>query len=66
MDGGYKPTDCRSHDRVAIIITMRDREEQLDRLIKYLHPFLMRQKIDYKIYVITQVGVQCYLILQCN
>ena len=36
---------------------MRDREAQLDRLIKYLHPFLMRQKIDYKIYVITQVGL---------
>ena len=54
--GGYwKPKDCYARDRVAIIIPFRDRQSHLNILLKYLHPFLQRQQIEYRIFVVEQV-----------
>ena len=54
--GGYwKPKDCYARDRVAIIIPFRDRQSHLNILLKYLHPLLRRQQIEYRIFVIEQV-----------
>ena len=56
--GGYwKPKDCYARDRVAIVIPFRDREAHLRILLKYLHPLLQRQQIEYKIFVVEQVGL---------
>jgi hypothetical protein len=52
--GRYKPTDCRARDRVAIVIPYRDRKQHLPILLKNLHPFLMKQQIDYGIYIVEQ------------
>lgn len=52
--GRYKPTDCRARDRVAIVIPYRDRKQHLPILLKNLHPFLMKQQIDYGIYLVEQ------------
>lgn len=52
--GNYEPTECKAKDRVAIIIPYRDREEQLPILLKNLHPMLMRQQINYGIFVVEQ------------
>ncbi|KAK6960897.1 Beta-1 4-galactosyltransferase 3 [Biomphalaria glabrata] len=54
--GAWKPSDCRSWQRVAIIIPYRDRYHHLLVLLNRLHPMLQIQKIDYTIFVIEQDG----------
>ncbi|XP_051257366.1 beta-1,4-galactosyltransferase 2 [Dicentrarchus labrax] len=56
-DGGrYTPPDCRPRWKVAIIIPFRHRENHLKYWLHYLHPILRRQRIDYGIYIINQLG----------
>lgn len=54
--GRYKPPDCISKHKVAIIIPFRNRHEHLGYWLYYLHPILMRQQIDYGLFVINQDG----------
>ncbi|XP_054625313.1 beta-1,4-galactosyltransferase 2 [Dunckerocampus dactyliophorus] len=54
--GRYTPPDCRPRWKVAIIIPFRHRENHLKYWLHYLHPILRRQKIDYSIYIINQLG----------
>lgn len=57
QDGGrYKPPDCISKHKVAIIIPFRNRHEHLKHWLYYLHPILKRQQLDYGVYVINQDG----------
>ncbi|XP_046353912.1 beta-1,4-N-acetylgalactosaminyltransferase bre-4-like [Haliotis rufescens] len=49
--GRYKPPDCKSRHRVAIIVPYRNREDQLKILLNNLHPVLERQQLDYAIYI---------------
>lgn len=58
LGGRYKPRNCLSRNRVAIIVPYRDRETHLKILMQNLHPFLQRQQLDYRIYVIEMVGIQ--------
>lgn len=53
--GYYKPKHCQSRDRVAIIAVCRDRDEQIPIFLKNLHPFLMRQQLEYQIFIVFQV-----------
>ena len=52
--GFYTPSDCRAAQRLAIVIPFRDRDQQLVILLNHLLPILMRQKLEFKIYVIEQ------------
>ncbi|CAG9583289.1 unnamed protein product [Danaus chrysippus] len=55
-DGGeYVPVECRPSLSTAIIIPYRDRAEQLRAFLVYMHMFLRRQFIHYRIYVVEQV-----------
>ncbi|KAM4534454.1 beta-1,4-galactosyltransferase 1-like [Odontesthes bonariensis] len=54
--GRYKPSDCISQQKVAVIIPFRNRHEHLVHWLYYLHPILIRQQVDYGIYVINQDG----------
>lgn len=54
--GRYKPPDCVARQKVAIIIPFRNRHEHLKHWLFYLHPILMRQQLDYGVYVINQDG----------
>ncbi|XP_072307441.1 beta-1,4-galactosyltransferase 1-like [Eucyclogobius newberryi] len=57
QDGGrYKPPDCKSKHKVAVIISFRNRYEHLKYWLHYLHPILMRQQLDYGVFVINQDG----------
>lgn len=53
--GRYKPPDCISRNKVALIIPYRDREEHLRIFLHNMHPILQRQQLDYGIYVIEEV-----------
>lgn len=54
LGGRYKPSECRARDRVAIVIPFRDRKQHLPIVLKNLHPFLMKQQIDYGIFLVEQ------------
>nr|XP_033798348.1 beta-1,4-galactosyltransferase 3-like isoform X2 [Geotrypetes seraphini] len=54
--GQYRPPHCFAHYKSAIIIPHRNRELHLRYLLYYLHPFLQRQQLHYRIYVIHQAG----------
>ncbi|XP_040922297.1 beta-1,4-galactosyltransferase 1-like [Toxotes jaculatrix] len=54
--GRHKPPDCTSPQKVAIIIPFRNRHEHLKHWMYYLHPLLIRQQLDYGVYVINQDG----------
>ena len=62
--GGYwKPSGCYSRDRVAIVIPFRDRQTHLNILLKYLHPLLQRQQIEYRIFVVEQVWIPVLVVV---
>ncbi|XP_058066569.1 beta-1,4-N-acetylgalactosaminyltransferase bre-4 [Anopheles bellator] len=52
--GQYAPTDCAARNRVAIIVPYRDREQHLPIFLKNIHPFLMKQQLEYGIYIVEQ------------
>ncbi|KAF7390231.1 hypothetical protein HZH68_012088 [Vespula germanica] len=52
------PTNCVARDRVAIIIPFRDRPQHLQALLFNVHPILLRQQIDYQIFVVEQEGLR--------
>ncbi|XP_037612659.1 beta-1,4-galactosyltransferase 1-like [Sebastes umbrosus] len=54
--GRYKPPDCIAKQKVAIIIAFRNRHEHMKHWLYYLHPILIRQQLDYTVYIINQDG----------
>lgn len=54
--GYYRPRNCTSRDKVAIIVPFRDRYAHLPIFLKNIHPFLMRQQIEYKIFIVEQTN----------
>ena len=53
--GRYQPADCEARHRVALIIPFRDRDIHLKIFLNNIHAFLMRQQLDYGIFVIDLV-----------
>lgn len=52
--GRYEPSECRSRHQVAIIVPIRNRTEHLNVFLRYMHPFLQRQQLNYVIIVVEQ------------
>ncbi|XP_055324124.1 beta-1,4-N-acetylgalactosaminyltransferase bre-4-like [Sitodiplosis mosellana] len=52
--GWFAPKECKANDRVAIVVPKRGRDQMLPILLKNLHPMLMKQQIEYGIYVVEQ------------
>ena len=53
--GEFSPDDCKPKDNVAIIVPYRNRSEQLSVFLRHIHPFLSKQELHYRIYIINQV-----------
>ena len=62
LGGRWRPLDCRSHSRVAIIVPYRNREHHLSVFLNHMHTLLRRQEIDYGIFVIEEVDVSSSLL----
>ena len=54
--GWFRPAECNTNNRVAIIIPYRDRANHLPVFLKNIHPFLMKQQIEYGIFVVEQIA----------
>ena len=61
--GGHSsPKDCKSYQKVAIIVPYRDRMHHLKILLNRLHPMLYKQQIEYRIFLVEQVCWWCSII----
>ena len=52
--GEWRPQSCRPRHSVALVIPFRNRAGQLLVFLNHIHPFLQRQDLHYRIYVVTQ------------
>lgn len=52
--GFYTPPDCQASQKVAVVIPFRDREPHLVIFLNHLIPMLIRQQIEFTIYVVDQ------------
>jgi hypothetical protein len=48
--------DCVPKERIAILIPMRNRQENLNNFLIYMHYYLQKQMKSYKIFVIEQIN----------
>lgn len=58
--GTWKPQECQSRYQVAIIVPFRNRSENLQQFLSYMHPFLTRQQLNYRIVVVEQTDAAAF------
>ncbi|XP_063625647.1 beta-1,4-N-acetylgalactosaminyltransferase bre-4-like [Cydia splendana] len=58
--GWYIPSNVTTWHKVAIIVPYRDRQKHLAIFIKYMHSFLLKQQIEYVIFIIEQAGTRLF------
>ena len=56
IGGGFCPLDCVAKDKVALVLPYRNRPDQLRTFLNHIHPILMRQDIQYQIFIVNQVS----------
>ena len=54
--GEYIPSSCLPQQRIAIIIPYKTRQDSLKVLLNNLHPYLQRQQLHYRIFVMEPVS----------
>ncbi|XP_026324992.1 beta-1,4-galactosyltransferase 6-like [Hyposmocoma kahamanoa] len=54
VNGSFAPAHCNPLVSVAVIVSYRSREEQRNIFLPYMHNFLRKQNIHYKIYIVEQ------------
>ncbi|KAG4068135.1 hypothetical protein HA402_001560 [Bradysia odoriphaga] len=54
LGGAYQPKRCKPLFSTAVIVPYRQREKQLQAFLIYMHNYLRKQNIDYRIFVIEQ------------
>lgn len=54
LGGEFKPKDCEALIKSALIIPYRNRTEQLHIFLNYMHHFLQKQHIHYRIFIVDQ------------
>ncbi|CAF1629491.1 unnamed protein product, partial [Didymodactylos carnosus] len=52
--GHWWPTTCQPRQRLAIIVSYRNRDIHLKLFLNNLNPFLQQQQLDYTIFVVNQ------------
>lgn len=52
--GAWKPPECISQHQVAIVVPFRNRTMQLQIFLSYMHPFLQKQMLNYRIFIVEQ------------
>lgn len=55
--GQYRPPHCLARYKSAILVAYSNQEKYLHHLLYYIHPFLQRQQLSYRIYLIQQVNL---------
>ncbi|XP_067633852.1 beta-1,4-N-acetylgalactosaminyltransferase bre-4 [Eurosta solidaginis] len=58
--GAFEPNDCIPNHHVAIVVPFRDRYAHLAVFLRNIHPFLMKQHIAYRIFLIEQTNGKAF------
>ena len=58
LGGSWEPPGCSARHRIAIIISYKDRADNLNTWLFNMHAYLQRQEIAYKIHVFEQLNGQ--------
>uniref|UniRef100_A0A1I8BX13 Glyco_transf_7N domain-containing protein n=1 Tax=Meloidogyne hapla TaxID=6305 RepID=A0A1I8BX13_MELHA len=57
MPGGHwRPKECKSRQKVAIVVPYRNREPHLRTFLNNIHRFVQKQQLDYAIFIVEQMG----------
>lgn len=54
IGGEYMPTTCAPLFSTAVIVVYRNRADQLQAFLTYIHNFLRKQQIHYRIFIVEQ------------
>lgn len=54
IGGEYMPTTCAPLFSTALIVVYRNRADQLQAFLTYIHNFLRKQQIHYRIFIVEQ------------
>ncbi|XP_055954711.1 beta-1,4-galactosyltransferase 4 isoform X2 [Patella vulgata] len=54
LGGKFKPLECQEREKLAIIIPYRDRQRHLMDFLSHMPPMLLRQRVEFTIFVIEQ------------
>lgn len=54
IGGEYMPTECAPQFSTAVIVVYRNRAEQLKAFLTYIHNYLRKQQIHYRIFIVEQ------------
>ncbi|SPP74660.1 beta-1,4-N-acetylgalactosaminyltransferase bre-4 [Drosophila guanche] len=54
--GAFQPDHCNPQHHVAIVVPFRDRYAHLSVFLRNIHPFLMKQRIAYRIFIVEQTN----------
>lgn len=54
VGGEYMPTECAPQFSTAVIVAYRNREDQLKAFLTYIHNYLRKQQIHYRIFIVEQ------------
>ncbi|KAI6171161.1 Beta-1,4-N-acetylgalactosaminyltransferase bre-4 [Aphelenchoides bicaudatus] len=59
--GGHgRPIDCKARHKVAIIVPYRDRDTHLRIFLNNIHSLLLKQQLDYAIFIVEQIANQTF------
>lgn len=57
--GRQRPKVCDARQRLAIVVPYRERRVHLKMFLRHMHPFLQRQQLDYRIFVVElKAGIE--------
>ncbi|XP_022094521.1 uncharacterized protein LOC110981330 isoform X2 [Acanthaster planci] len=54
--GHWRPADCIPRWKVAIVVPYRNRTIQLSLFLRYMIPFLQKQRLEFAIYIVNQAN----------
>lgn len=64
IKGSYRPENCKTRHKVAILVPYRDRDTHLRIFINHMHSFLIRQQLEYGIYIVELVSFLNYFTIR--
>ena len=58
--GRHEPRECRSRQKVAIVVPYRNRSTHLSLFVQHMHRFLSLQSLDYTIFIVEQIDTKAF------
>ncbi len=58
--GSFNPRGCEARHKVAVVVPFKNRLANLNYFLYHLHPFLQRQQLNYRIFVVEQFNDELF------